>query len=117
VSNGHTWPTALDWVHSSFPADEYERPLDFVTDEESFNKLELLAFGEARKKRREEIWVTAEGRLRGPQRYIRPGVKAGVGGYGHLGICAAQFVVKRVVDVEIKPQPTFDYGEMLGPHL
>jgi hypothetical protein len=113
----YKWPTALNLVDSSYPADKHESPVGFMTDEASLNGLELLAVSQGRMGRREEIWVTIQGRLRGPQRQIRPGVKGGVGGYGHLGVFAAELVVKRVLDVQIKPQPTYDYSEMLRPHL
>jgi hypothetical protein len=81
------------------------------------SNLKLLAVAEGRKGRHEEIWATIEGQLQGPQRYIRPGIKGGVGGYGHLGVLAVQLVVKRVYGIEIKQTPTYDYGEMVGPHL
>jgi hypothetical protein len=109
VTGDHKWPSVINWVNSNYPADEYERPVEFVTDEDSWNKLELLTLTEGRKGRREEIWVTAEGRLRGPQRYLRPGVKGGMGGYGHLGVLPAELIVKRVIKIEIEPTPTYDY--------
>ena len=116
ISGNHQWPTVLDLVHSNYPQ-EGERTVDFVTDDQTWNHLELLAAAEGKKGRHEEIWATIEGQLQGPQRYLRPGVRGGVGGYGHLGGLAAQLVVKRVDDIEIKQSPTYDYSEMVRPHL
>ncbi len=116
VSGNHQWPTVLDLVDSNYP-NVGERPMNFVTDDPTWNNLQLLAVAEGRKGRHEEIWATIEGQLQGPQRYIRPGIKGGLGGYGHMGGLAAQLVVKRVVDIETKQTPTYDYGEMVGPHL
>jgi len=45
------------------------------------------------------------------------GQASGVGGYGHLGSFAAELVVKRVYDVLIRSTPTYNYGQMVGPHL
>ncbi len=117
VTGDHKWPSAINWVDSNYPVDKYERPMGFVTDEDSWNKLELLTISEGQKGRREEIWVTVEGRLRGPRRYLRPGVKGGMGGYGHLGLLPAELVVKRVIKIEIEQTPTYDYSLPLRPHL
>jgi hypothetical protein len=117
VTGGPEWSSAINWVNSNYPADKYERAVEFITDEDSWNKLDLLAISEGRKGRREEIWVTVEGRLRGPQRYLRPRVKGGIGGYGHLGQLPAELVVKRVIKIEIEQTPTYDYRLPLRPHL
>jgi hypothetical protein len=117
VSENHSWASALDLVDSNFPKLVGEQPVSFVTDDPTWNNLQLLAVSEGRKGRHEEIWATIEGQLQGPQRYIRPGIKGGVGGYGHLGAVAAQLVVKRVYDIEIKQAPTYDYSAILRPRL
>jgi hypothetical protein len=117
VSGNYRWASVLALVNSNFPKLVGEQPVSFVTDDPTWNNLQLLAVAEGRKGRHEEIWATIEGQLQGPQRYIRPGIKGGVGGYGHLGVLAVQLVVKRVYGIEIKQTPTYDYGEMVGPHL
>lgn len=117
VAGNHKWPTALNLVDSRFPRDKYEQPVSFSTDEESWTKLQLLARSEGEKGQREEIWATVEGQLRGPRRKMPPGLAGGIGGYGHLGAFAAELVVRRIDNIEIRQTPTFDYSELLRPSL
>ena len=114
VAGGREWPTAIDLSDSSTAA-AGGRPVSFVTDQASWDKLDQLTIREGLARRHEEIWVTVLGQIRGPRRRDRFGRQWGWGGYGHLGSFPAELVVKRVYDIEIRQEPTFDYSEMLPP--
>lgn len=107
----HTWPSAINLVDSDYVAGT-EDSVRFKTDCGSWDRLDEIAIREGRAGRREEIWVTMTGKLRAPQAYIRKDGRV-VGGYGHLGVFPAELVVERVFDVEIRPNPTYNYKEIL----
>ena len=85
----------------------------FKTDHESWDTLDRLVIREGKAGRREEIWATMTGELRAIEIFKDGRV---IGGYGHLGAFAAELVVHRVFDVEIKANPTYDYRTMLRVH-
>jgi hypothetical protein len=112
VSDGRSWPSALDLVDSSFPADG-DSAVSFATDDESWNKLDEIVIREARQRQYLQIWVTVVAQVRGPQRRLRTGQSRSIGGYGHLGMYPAQLVVKRIDNIIVRPTPTYDYRNML----
>lgn len=109
---GRIWPTVLALADSSDTFEGDER-VGFISDRKSWDKLDETAIGEGTQGHCAEVWVTVVGQMRGPQRFIRPGVKGDVGGYDHLGMLPACLVVKRVYDIEVKAIPTYNYREML----
>lgn len=116
VTGGHAWPSAVDLVEAGYVSMGGGQTPSFETDRKSWDALQLLVLREARARRREEVWVRIRGEVRAPARYVRDGGEI-FGGYGHLGGFPAELVVERVLDVNIRPNPTFDYSELLGPHL
>lgn len=110
-TGGHEWPSAIFFVGSDFVAGTDES-VAFETDERSWEDLDEIVIREAKAGRREEIWATMTGKLLAPESYLRKDGRV-VGGYGPLGVFPAQLVVERIVDVEIKPNPTYEYREML----
>jgi hypothetical protein len=110
----HAWPTAVDIALSDLPSSFGDRPVGFRTDLVEWHAFENFVIQEGLRRRREEVWVTVVGQLRGPVWHLRNGEK-GTGGYGHLGAYAAQLVVKRVENIEVKPNPSYDYFQLV-PH-
>ena len=69
VTARHAWPKALSLVDAkSSPAREGEPAL--VTDLVSWERLDKLVVGEAKARRKEEIWADVTGFLRAPERYV-----------------------------------------------
>jgi hypothetical protein len=102
---------ALDLVDSGQESVGQAEPV-FRTDRRSLDALDRLVIGEARARKREEIWATITGEIRAPEAYTRTDGRT-VGGYGHLGVYPAEIVVERIVKTEIVPNPTYDYSEVL----
>jgi hypothetical protein len=113
VTLDHKWPSALNLVDSDLVATQGQN-VPFKTDRKSWDVLDEITLREIREGRHEEIWVTAVGKLRTPEGYIRDDGRV-AGGYGHLGVFPAELVVQRVFDIEIKATPTYDYGLMRAP--
>jgi hypothetical protein len=111
VTAGHTWPSAIAMVDSDFPA-AYGEPVPFRTDTKSWDRLYKRVREEAAMERREEIWVTAVGLLQAPASYVNSRGQVVV---GYLGVFPAQLVVKRIVGISIRSNPTYDYRELLRP--
>ncbi len=84
-----------------------------TTDNTTWNHLELFVRGQARSGKREEIWVTVVGMLRAPVAYIGKDGRI-FGGYGHPGGYPAQLVVKTVLGISVKNNPTYNYRELLN---
>lgn len=82
------------------------------TDPKSWGEFERLIHREGQAGHREEIWVTMIGKLEAAR--LRDDGKV-VGGYGHLGVLGGELAVERVLDIELTPEPTFDYGRFAGP--
>ena len=112
VVNGHEFPVALFLVGSGDEAGFKDRPVEFETDARGWWAFEDFAIKEGLHKRKEEIWVTVVGQLRGPVWHSRNG-QTGVGGYGEQGLFAAELVIKSVSNVEVRPNPTFDYFRLV----
>ncbi len=102
---GAVWPSALNIADSDL-ASSLKMPVDFSTDRTSWEAPEAFWMKEARKKVREEIWVTFEGTLQTAD----PGSRK-LGGFGHLGGFPAQLVVKSVdlSSIAIVASPTYEY--------
>jgi hypothetical protein len=105
VTGTKVWPAALNAVEAG------DDPRDgFSSDLKSMGELYDLVLREGRLGKREEIWVTIIGRIRGP-------VIQGQYGFGHLNWAPAELVIHHVENLEIKPNPTYNYREQLydGP--
>jgi hypothetical protein len=111
VTGNRTWPTVIDFAHSDILGASGEA-IAFATDSKSWDHLQLFVRQEARAGRREEIWVTVVGMFRAPESYVNKDGQV-FGGYGHLGGYPAQLVLKTVLDISIKNNPTYDYRELL----
>lgn len=110
TTSGHTWPSAVNLVESSEPTNEARI---ITTDHESWDKLDTIALRTAQAHRKAEIWVTVMGRVRAPTSFVRKDGRV-VGGYGHLGVFPAELVVAHVSEIEVRSNPTFDYGQLLN---
>jgi hypothetical protein len=115
VTGNHVWPSVLNLVDSDYLGGGDE-PVSFRTDRESWDRLDAVTVHEADADRRGEIWVTIVGALRARRRYVLDD-KQIVSGYGHLGLLPAELVVLRVLNINVKANPTYDYRELLrGTH-
>jgi hypothetical protein len=112
VTGEKVWPSAVDLASSQIVAGTQDA-VPFRTDQLSWDKMETLVQQEAEAGRREEVWVTAIGVLRALQTRKDGQV---VGAYGDLGTFPAQLIIERVVNVEIRPNPTYDYSVLLRAH-
>lgn len=111
VTAGHAWPSAF-YLTDSQAAAQRGTPVPFETDQRSLDELDRIEIREAKAGLRGAIWVKITGQIR---TIVRDG-QIVVGGYGHLGVFPAELVVERVSDIEIKPDPPYDYRELLkGP--
>jgi hypothetical protein len=108
VTNTRVWPSAIYLIGTR--EDVAYSAIDFVTDYESWNKVDERVLAVGRNARKAEIWVTVEGFLRGPRH--RPDGTI-VGGFGEQGIYPAELVVKRIYGVDVSLLPTYDYGALL----
>jgi hypothetical protein len=80
--------------------------------------MERLAELEGKQGKRFELWVTAVGQLRTMVQRSPLGPCDRIGshsyGYGHLGACPAQLVVREFRDIEIRANPNspYDYSKL-----
>ena len=105
------WPSAIYVVDSQWAQNE-KQPVPFETDQKSWDALVRVVRREGDAHHREEIWVTVEGELRAPPRYVREDGQV-TGAYG-FSMFPAEVIVKRFVATTIKPDPTYDYSELVG---
>ncbi len=59
-----------------------------------------------------ELEEAVVGQILAPPQYIPPDGRVRAG-YGHFGVFSAELVIKSISDISIKPNPTYDYGEIL----
>jgi hypothetical protein len=111
VTGNKVWPSALNLSHSD-TGGEADEVLRFKTNDEAFDRLMKVIRREAMAGRREEIWLTVVGQIRAPREYVLPDGSLR-GGYGHLGVFPAELVIQSISDISIRPNPTYDYGELL----
>jgi hypothetical protein len=107
VTGSRRWASALDMVGSHLAAVTGE-PVPFRTNQESWDNLDKTCIREGQQGHRVVIWATVVGEVRAPERYVLPS-GAVVLGYGHLGALPAEIVIRRVVNVEVKPDPASRY--------
>jgi hypothetical protein len=109
VTGDHRWPPILNLTDAVYkwPGDP---PLVFKTDYESWDRLERTALRAGKQGRSVEIWATITGQVRAQPGYLLPDKRVR-GGYGPGATLPAELVVKRVVDIEVKPvsHPRYDY--------
>jgi hypothetical protein len=106
-----TWPSAVEIAHTDLPRHE---TVPFVTDMESWDRIQDLVMAAAKVGLRGEIWVTIVGFVRAPESYVRKDGGTVQLGYGHLGVYPAEITVHYIKDVEFKCVPTYDYSEILA---
>jgi hypothetical protein len=111
VTGSRRWASALDMVGSHSAAFEGE-PVPFTTNQQSWDNLDNTCIREGQLGHRVVIWATVVGEVRAPERYVLPS-GAVVLGYGHLGALPAEIVIRRVVNVEVKPDPASKYDYKL----
>lgn len=106
ITRGRKWASVLN-LASTQRRESGEPPFGFVTDYESWDRLDTTAVEAGKQGRPVEIWATVIGRFRV---YLLPDGSIG-GGYGHLGVLPAEIVVKRVEDIVVKPvvKSRYDY--------
>ena len=103
VIGNRTWPSIIQ------PLNSYRAGIqtNFTTDFGSLKALDELTWREAQARKREEIWV----RISGTLGRSAPGAVAR--GFGHSGRFPAALFVKQVLSVEIKRNPSYNYGDLL----
>jgi hypothetical protein len=102
------------WSSVIQPLNSYgaEVHANFTTDFGSVKALDELTWREAQAHKRAEISVKISGKLQVVD--VNKNVPgAVVRGFGHSGQFPAALFVKRVLSVEIKPNPSYDYGDLL----
>lgn len=115
ITGDRKWPAALHLVDAGATAGS-DMSVRFETDRKSWDDLQLLAVREGKAGKREEIWTIIRGEVRVPDKYVRADGSV-FGGYGHMGAFPAELVIRRVLEVSIKSNATYDYRDMVGPHL
>jgi hypothetical protein len=112
IIGNRAWPAVIQPLNS-YRADVHA---DFTTDFGSLKALDELTWREAQAHKREEIWVKISGSLQvvDVNKYASEAV---VRGFGHSGNFPAALFVKKILSVEIKPNPTYDYGDLLLEHI
>jgi len=108
IAADRQWPSAVNLIDVR-GAVTGGFAVDFQTDQRSWDALDMFVAREAKAGHREQIWVTVIGLLQSPD----PSSGRILGGYGHLGAYPAQLVVKRVSDIKVKAEPTYDYRQLL----
>lgn len=115
-ATGEPWPSAVNLVDDKYPA-VGETAVRFSTDYASWDALDIAVLQIAKEGRRVEVWVTVVGQLRARSASpLGPCDRVATRSYGHLGMYAAELVVKRVSDVSVieDPNSTYDYRTFLG---
>ena len=112
IIGNRKWPSVIQPL-KSYGADDHA---NFTTDFGSWKALDELTRREAQAHKREEIWVRISGRLQvvDADKIARG---AAVRGFGHSGNFPAALFVKQILRVEIKPNPSYDYGDLLLEHI
>jgi hypothetical protein len=108
IIGNRTWPSIIQ------PLNSYRAGVhgNFTTDFGSLKALDALTWREAQAHKREEIWVRISGTLQVVD--VRKNAPGGVArGFGHSGSFPAALFVKQVLSVEIKPNPSHNYGDLL----
>ncbi len=112
IIENETWPSVIQPLISfGLKGDP-----DFETDTASLEDLDKLTLREAKAHKKEEIWAKISGKFlvaevdpNLPYRWVK--------GFSKHGPIPAGLFVKQVLSIEIKPNPTYDYGEELVPHI
>ena len=108
IIGNRTWPSIIQPLMSVRAG----RDTNFTTDLESWKALDELTWREAKAHKREEIWVKIAGTLQVVEvNKHAPG--AVVRGFGHSGNFPAALFVRQILSVEINPNPSYHYGDLL----